>query len=86
MMNSPFVRQRAEKLAQRVRPKTPAELPQAIEEAYRMAFGRLPSTAERERLTAFVQRQGAGNASALDAALADACQVLLCSNEFLYVE
>src|SRR5262249_57286613 len=34
MMNSPFVRQRADKFAQRIRPKSAEELGQAVEAAY----------------------------------------------------
>jgi hypothetical protein len=86
LMNSPFVRQRAEKLAQRVRPKDAADLPRAVEEAYRLALGRRPTPAERDRLSAFVLAQSGGDAKALDAALADACQALLASNEFLYID
>src|SRR5262249_52664675 len=86
LMNSPFVRQRAEKLAQRVRPKDATDLPRAVEDAYRLALGRRPSAAERDRVSAFVLAQSAGDAKALDAALADACQALLASNEFLYID
>jgi len=77
MMNSPFVRQRAEKLAQRIAPKSPAELPQAIEQGYRIVLSRRPSFAERERMVRFVNGQGT---------LADFCQVLLCLNEFVYID
>jgi hypothetical protein len=84
LMNSPFVRQRAEKLAERVRPKTPEALPQAVEQAYLTALGRRPSATERERMLAFIA--GQTRLSTVEAALADFCQVLLCSNEFAYVE
>jgi hypothetical protein len=89
MMNSPFVRQRAEKLAQRVKPKSAEELPRAIDAAYRTAVARLPSDAERQRMTAFIESQAKAygtNALARDLALTDFCQVLLCLNEFLYVD
>jgi hypothetical protein len=89
MMNSPFVRQRAEKFAQRVRPKEAGGLAQAIDDAYLMALGRKPQEAERMRMIDFVQRQlesHGKNPKALDLALSDVCQVLLCSNEFVYVD
>ncbi|MCE9530311.1 MAG: PSD1 and planctomycete cytochrome C domain-containing protein [Planctomycetes bacterium] len=88
LMNSPFVRQRAEKLAARVLPKSPAGLPQAIDSAYRIALGRLPSDMERERMIRFVESQTGSSAGskALDGPLADCCQVLLCLNEFVYVD
>src|SRR5262249_6232926 len=57
MMNSPFVRQRAEKVMQRVRPKTAEALPQAIDEAYLLVLNRRPDAAERERMLSFVRKQ-----------------------------
>ena len=89
LMNSPFVRQRAEKLASRVRPKDDADLPRAIEEAYRLTLGRRPTDGERERMVRFVRAQvsaGAGPKRRLDTALVDCCQVLLCLNEFVFVD
>ena len=88
LMNSPFVRQRAEKLAQRVRPKDDAGVPQAIEQAYRLALGRLPTDIERDRMVRFVRTQNAAGlgSKALETALADCCQVMLCLNEFVYVD
>ncbi|HKI31637.1 MAG TPA: PSD1 and planctomycete cytochrome C domain-containing protein [Gemmataceae bacterium] len=89
LMNSPLVRQRAEKLAQRFRPKEAADLARAVEEAYRLALARRPTGAERDRAVGYIRRQadatGPG-ARTLDGALADYCQVLLCLNEFLYVD
>jgi len=89
MMNSPFVRQRAEKFAQRIRPKTAEALPQAVDDAYRAALTRLPSAAERERMLGYLNKQiesHGKNPKALDLALTDFCQVLLCLNEFVYVD
>ncbi|OAI46177.1 hypothetical protein AYO44_11825 [Planctomycetaceae bacterium SCGC AG-212-F19] len=89
MMNSPLVRQRADKFAQRIRPKSPEELGQAVEAAYRMALSRPPSAAERERMLAFIDRQMDSygrTPKAQDQALGDFCQLLLCLNEFVYVD
>jgi hypothetical protein len=89
MMNSPFVRQRAEKVAQKTRPKTPDTLPQAIDEAYLVVLNRRPAEAERGRMIEYVRRQVPSPDPAgkgLDLALTDFCQVLLCSNEFIYVD
>jgi hypothetical protein len=88
MMNSRLVRQQAEKLARVVLPATAADVPQAIERAYRVALGRRPTDAERQRMTAFIL-QGTGDgkgAKGLETATADFCQVLLCLNEYLYVD
>lgn len=88
-LNSPLVRQRAAKLAQRVRPKTLAELPQAIDNAYVIALSRHVGPGERDRMVAFVHKQMDGYgapAQALDQAMTDFCQVVLCLNEFVYVD
>jgi hypothetical protein len=85
-MNSPFVRGAAQKLAARARSKTDAE---SIEQAYLIALGRRPSNAERQRMQSFVERQAESygkSAAARDQALSDFCQVLLCLNEFIYVD
>jgi hypothetical protein len=89
LMNSPFVRKQAELLAKRVRPSATVELPAAVEAAYRTALGRKPTAAEKERALAFVPRlaesYGKGE-PATARAFADFCQVLLCSNDFVYVD
>ena len=46
-----------------------------LTEAYRLALGRNPSADELKELTAYANRHG----------LANACRVLLNSNEFLFV-
>jgi len=79
-MNSPLVRGAAQKLAARVRAKTDAE---AIEQAYLIALARRPTVAERQRMTSFIAGFGT---QARDQALVDFCQVLLCLNEFIYVD
>lgn len=90
MMNSPLVRQQAERLAQRIRPN--GDMPQlesSIDRAYQIALARKPSETERSRMLAFVEQQRAalGNdPAAADKALTEVCQVLLCLNEFVYID
>ena len=89
LMNSPFVRQRAEKLAARVKPKMTESPIKAIEEAYLTALSRQPTPDEIARAVLFLARQTekyGKNAKAADLALADFCQILLCLNEFIYVD
>lgn len=90
MMNSPFVRQQAELLAKRIRPAgAAADLEPAVDQAYRIAFARPPSENERSRMLAFLgkQREALGtDPAATDKALAEFCHVLLCLNEFVYVD
>jgi hypothetical protein len=90
LMNSPFIRQQAEKLAVRIRPTNEVTLPSAIDQAYQIAFARLPSDTERSRMLAFVETQatamgGDANESTRKA-LVEFCHVLLCLNEFVYVD
>ena len=81
MMNSPFVRLQAEKLARRVQLKSSGVLSEAVDNAYQLALGRHPTPVEFEQMVGFIRQQ-----PSFDTALADFCQVLLCSNEFVYVE
>jgi hypothetical protein len=88
LMNNPFVRSCAEAFARRVLPID--RLEQAIHQAYVLALGRPPSTAESVDAASFVEAQQAsyrpaGDASARALAMTDFCQVLLESNEFVYV-
>ena len=67
----------------------PAGLEQAIEQAYLIALARRPSQPERDRMRSFIERQDEsyGNTpAARDQALTDFCQVLVCLNEFIYVD
>jgi hypothetical protein len=90
MMNSPFVRQQAEKLAQRIRPAQDAPPSAAVDAAYRIALGHSPSEAERTRMTAFIDQQaqaiGGDAGAARDRALVEFCHALICLNEFVYID
>ncbi len=90
MMNSPMVRQQAEKLAGRIKPSGNGSLSAAVELAYRIAFGRSPSAPEHARMLAFIDQQmaaaGGTTPQATDKALVEFCHVLLCLNEFVYVD
>ncbi len=90
LMNSPFVRQQAERLAERLRLAPGGPLDGAIDRGYRIAFGRLPTAVERVRMEAFIQQQrtaaGADAPQTRQQALVEFCHVLLCLNEFVYVD
>jgi hypothetical protein len=87
LMNSPFVRGLAKNLAARAstQAKSPAA---ALEQAFRLAFSRQPNAGERDGLTGFMRSQiGAANdPNSATAALEKTCHLLLCSNEFIYVD
>ncbi len=87
-MNSPFVRGAAQKLAARVRSKD-VPLAQSIDDAYLIALARRPTSVERDRMQSFIERQAESygkTPQARDQAFTDFCQVLLCLNEFIYVD
>lgn len=90
MMNAPFVRQQAEKLAERLRPAKDAPLTTAIDRGYRAAFSRLPTDRERTRMLDFIEKQrtamGSSSPETTQKALVEFCHVLLCLNEFVYVD
>jgi hypothetical protein len=89
MMNSPVVRQLAEKFAKRLTATADATLAERIGEAYRLALSRPPSEAESEQMSTFISNQVdsyGGTEQAQQQALADFCQLVLCLNEFMFID
>jgi hypothetical protein len=89
LMNSPLVRKAAEGFAKRLQPAAGAPASAVIDKAYLIALSRPPMPTERDRMLAFVEQQAQtlGNTpQARDRALVEMCQVLLCLNEFIYVD
>ena len=87
--NSPFRRELAGGFAKRVRPDTKTSLDTAVTTAYRLALARTPDSSEREAMLAFIKTQTEsrkGQANAEELAVRDFCHLLLCSNEFIYVD
>jgi hypothetical protein len=90
MMNSPFVRQQAEKLASQIRPDVDGEISDAIERGYKIVLGRSPSSDESTRMVAFIASQSTESENAATNpggdGLVEFCHVLLCLNEFVYID
>jgi hypothetical protein len=90
MMNSPFVRQQAEKLFARIRPSKEAPITEAIDRGYQITFGRSPTDSEEAQMLAFIEQQravlGADSPETTDKALVEFCHVLFCLNEFIYID
>lgn len=86
LMNNPTMRRAAKSLAARLEPS--ADPSAAIDQAYRLTLSRLPSDEERSDAVAFLREQAASYSgpAATQNAFADFCHVLLCLNEFVYVE
>jgi hypothetical protein len=86
-MNSPLVRKQAESLAKTLKSQAAENLADAIEQGYLATLGRRPTDAERRRVTAFIEQQTASyGPTGRDQALGDFCQVLMCLNEFVYID
>jgi mono/diheme cytochrome c family protein len=90
MMNSPFIRQQAEKLVQRIRPTKDVPIEASVDLAYRIAFAHPPSESERNQMLAFIETQrsvaGPDAGTNIEPALVEFCHVLLCLNEFVYID
>ncbi len=89
LMNNPQVRGYAQGFAKRIAGQTPLE--EAVRHGYLIALARPPTLEELADSIAFVQQQmqsykANGKEGGKELALADFCQVLMCLNEFVYVE
>jgi hypothetical protein len=86
-MNNANVRGYAHALARRLATGPNSD---QIRRGFLMVVGRLPGTAELDQAAAFVETQAASYSGREEKrhelALADFCQVLLCLNEFVYVD
>ena len=93
-LNGPFLVEQAQQMAERVSQMAPGTEPRGkIESAYLLALSRKPNETEKQISRAHLQRQEKlyllGNVAleqASQMALASMCQMLLSSNELLYVE
>jgi hypothetical protein len=89
MMNSTLARQLAEKFAKRIRPNRDTSLQQVVQQAYAVALSRPPTAAETEQMIGFIDGQaasyGAGD-KGMERAVVDYCQMMLCLNEFVFVD
>ena len=89
-LNSDFVVHASQDAARRI--AATGRKPTAfVHAAYRTILGRSPSPGEQKACLAFLAQQTAAyrnrqNEKAGELALADLCHMLLCTNEFLYIE
>lgn len=89
LLNSAMIRDLAGKFAAQARPTAETSIPDTIDRAYRIALSRPPSESEQTTMQAFIQRQKESRgteASAESLAVRDFCHLLLCMNEFLYID
>jgi cytochrome c553 len=93
LLNNPFVRQQALHFAHSLLADSTAGDSDRLRSAYARALGRFPSAGELAEGAAFLgqymdkaQKTGRSPAEARLATWQSYCQLLICSNEFLYVE
>lgn len=90
LMNSGLVREQAERLSARIKPVDDAPLSSSVQRGYQLALGRLPTDTEQARMLTFIDQQrtamGGETPEATEKALTEFCHVLLCLNEFVYVD
>lgn len=90
LMNSAFVRQQAEKIAGEIRAQITGPPEDRVKAAFQRTLGRLPSETELTRMTEFVRQQQAAlpadTPNSEQVAFTEFCHVLLCLNEFVYVD
>jgi len=90
LLNSPIVRQQAEKLAAAVRATPGRPLEDSIRDAWQRALARPPEPAELSRMQSFIHQQsnasGAPSPENDQRAFEEFCHVLLCLNEFVYID
>ena len=89
MLNSPIIRGIATKFATQARPDAQTSIKQTIDRAYQLALS-LPATeGEQQTMQQFIKRQqvSRGNdANAESVAVRDLCHLILCMNEFVYID
>jgi hypothetical protein len=88
MLNNPQVRQAAKGFARRIAPAATTSLEDAVRAGYQIAVARQPDRDELADGVVFIQKQMATypENQRRESALADFCQVLMCLNEFIYVD
>lgn len=90
LMNNPRVREASKQLARRIAAGG-RQLEASISDAYSITISRVPTSEEMSNAVTFVNQQSeshkqAGHAEPAHLALADFCQILLCLNEFVYLD
>jgi hypothetical protein len=88
LMNNPNVRGYARAFARRIAPTADTPVEDAVKTGFLTALARPPTADELADAAAFVREQlpTYPAASRRELALADFCQVLMCLNEFIYVD
>ncbi len=85
VLNSPFIRQQAVALARRLKAEAPGGIGDRVQRAYRLVYGR-PATEAQVKLAVEFLTDGKANGPVGENLWEQYAQVLLGSNEFLFVD
>jgi hypothetical protein len=85
VLNSPFIRQQSAALARRLKSEVPAGIEARVQRAYRRVYGR-PATGDQAKLALAFLTAGKPDVTPGDELWEEYAQVLLGSNEFLFVD
>jgi len=89
LMNSPLTRQLAEKFAKRIYVSSETKTEQVVGKAYGIALSRGPTATEMKQMSDFIREQAASygdSDNSMNLAVIDYCQIMLCLNEFLFID
>ncbi len=87
LLNDPLIRTQCERFAERVQKMAGPKREAQINLAFETALGRPPTPMEKEQALRFLEKGAAdGGGGAAVQILADLCQALVMTNEFIYVE
>jgi hypothetical protein len=86
LLNDPLIRTQCERFAERVQKMAGAKREAQIKLAFETALGRPPTPVENEQALRFLEKGAADGGVVTVQILADLCQALVMTNEFIYVE
>jgi hypothetical protein len=83
LLNHPWVHEQAQRLSERVLREVPQSAEGRIDRLYRLLFGRAPNEAEISIAKQLIE---SGDSSIANSGWIDLSHILLCSNEFVYID
>jgi hypothetical protein len=89
LMNSPLIRQLADKFSKRIYPSPDTTTEQVVVQAYTLALSRDPTEIEKKQMIDFIVSQSISygdSDKSMVQAVVDYCQIMLCLNEFLFID
>ena len=89
LMNSPLTRQLAEKFAKRIYESSETPTDEVVARAYNLALSRGPTAIELKQMSNFITSQAdsyGDEDNSMILAVTDYCQIMLCLNEFVFID